>query len=87
MTEWREYQSNSEYIRSRDLDPSCVRKVSVMAELYEKIRSDARRETRRPGIEGAHARCMPGTIHENMHWSSGLCLNSGSHLITTFRPT
>jgi len=67
MTEWREYQSDSEYFRSRDLDPSCVRKVSAMAELYEKVRSDVRRATRRPGIEGARARRMPGTIHENMH--------------------
>ena len=82
MTEWREYQSDSEYVRSRDLDPSCVKKMSAMAELYEKVRSDVRRATRRPGIEGARARRMPGTIHENMHWSSGLCLNSGSHLIT-----
>ena len=71
MTEWREYQSHSEYVRSRDLDPSCVRKVSAMAELYEKVWSDVRRATRRPGIEGARARRMPGTIHENMHWSSG----------------
>ena len=74
MTEWREYQSNSEYVRSRDLDPSCVRKVSAMAELYEKVRSDVCRPTRRPGIEGARARRMPGTIHDDMHWSSGLCM-------------
>jgi len=87
MIEWREYQSDSEYVQSQDLDPSCVRKVSAMAELYEKVRSDIRRATRRPGIEGVRARRMPGTIHENMHWSSGLCLNSGSHLTTTFRPS
>ena len=87
MTEWREYQSNSEYVRSRDLDPSCVRTVSAMAELSEKVRSDVRRATCMPGIEGVRAQRMPGTIHENMHWSSGLCLNSGSHLITTFRPS
>jgi len=67
MTEWREYQSDSEYVRSPDLDPSCVRKVSEMVELYEKVRSDVRRATRRPGIEGARARHMSGTIHENMH--------------------
>ncbi len=35
MAEWREYQSDSEYVRSRDLDPSCVRKASAMAELCE----------------------------------------------------
>jgi len=67
MTEWREYQSDSEYVRSRDLDPSCVRKVSAMAELYEKVWSDVHRAARRPGIEGARARHMPGTIHESMH--------------------
>ena len=55
MTEWREYQSDSEYVRSLDLDPSCVRKVSAMAELCEKVRSDARRSTRRPGIDVARA--------------------------------
>jgi len=87
MTVWREYQSDSEYVRSRDLDPSCLSKVSEMAELYEKVQSDVRRPTCRPGIEGARARRMPGTIHENMHWSSGFCFNSGSHLITTFRPS
>jgi hypothetical protein len=27
MTIWREYQSDSEYARSRDLDPSCLSKV------------------------------------------------------------
>ena len=85
MTEWREYQSDSEYVRSRDLDPSCVRKVSAMAERYEKVRSDVRRPTRRPGIEGARARRMLGTIHDDMHWSSGFFFNSGSHLITIFR--
>jgi predicted metal-dependent RNase len=73
MTEWREYRSDSEYFRGRHLDPSCVRKVSAMVELYEKVWSDVRMATRRPGIEGARARRMPGTIHENMHWSSGLC--------------
>jgi len=55
MTEWREYQSDSEYVRSRDLDPSCGRKVSALVELYEKVRSDVRRSTRRPGIEVARA--------------------------------
>ena len=55
MTEWREYRSDSEYFRGRHLDPSCVRKVSAMAELYEKVWSDVRMATRRPGIEGARA--------------------------------
>jgi hypothetical protein len=72
-------------VRSRDLDPSCVRKVSAMAELYEKVRSDVRRAKRRPGIEGACARRMPGTFHDDMHWSLGFCFNSGTHLITIFR--
>ncbi len=31
MTEWREYRSDSEYFRSRHLDPSCVRKASAIA--------------------------------------------------------
>jgi hypothetical protein len=44
-----------------------MRKVSAMVELYEKVRSDVRKATRRPGIEGACARRMPGTIHGNMH--------------------
>jgi len=35
----------SEYARSRDLDLSCLSKVSEMAELYEKIRRDVRRPT------------------------------------------
>jgi hypothetical protein len=87
MTEWREYQSDLEYVRSRDLDPSCLSKVPEMVELYEKVQSDIRRPTRRPGIEGGHAQRMPGTIHENMHWSLGFCFNSGSHLITIFRPS
>ena len=55
MTEWREYQSDSEYSRSQDLDLSCLSKVSEMVELYEKVWSDVRRPMRRPGIEGAHA--------------------------------
>ena len=55
MTEWREYQSDSKYVWSQDLDPSCVRKVSVMAELCEKVRSDVCRSTRRPGIDVARA--------------------------------
>ena len=71
MTEWREYQSDSEYVRSRYLDPSCVKKVSAMAELYKKVQSDVHRSARRPGIEGARARRMPGTIHDDMHWSLG----------------
>jgi len=87
MTEWREYQSDSEYAWSRYLDPSCQSKVSKMAELYEKVRSDVGRPICRPGIEGAHAQRVPDRIHENMHWSSGFCFNYGSHLITTFRPS
>ena len=87
MTEWGEYQSDSEYARSRYLDPSYQIKVSEMAELYEKVRSDVGRPIHRPGIEGARARRVPDTIHENMLWSSGFCFNSGSHLITTFRPS
>ncbi len=67
MTEWREYQSDLEYPRSRYLDPSCQNEVSEMAELYEKVRSDVGRPMRRPGIEGARARRVPDTIHENMH--------------------
>ena len=55
MTEWKEYQSDSEYARSRDLDPSSLSKVSEMVELYEKVRSDVRRPMRRPGVEGARA--------------------------------
>ncbi len=55
MTEWREYQSDSEYARSRYLDPSCQSEVSEMAELYEKVRSDVCRPIRRPGVEGARA--------------------------------
>ena len=74
MTEWREYQSDSEYPWSQYLDPSCQNKVSEMAKLYEKVRSDVRRPIRRPGIDGARGR-MPGTIHKNMHWSSGFCFN------------
>jgi len=85
MTKWREYQSDSEYVWSQDLDPSCVRKVSAMVELYEKVRSDVCRPTHRPGIEGVRARRMPGMIHDDMHWSSGFCFNFGSHLITIFR--
>ena len=50
MTEWREYQSDSEYAWSRYLDPSCQSKVSEMAELYEKVWSDVGRPIRRPGI-------------------------------------
>ena len=87
MTEWGEYQSDSEYARSRYLDPSCQIKVSEMAELYEKVWNDVGRPIRRPGIEGVRARRVPDTIHENMLWSSGFCFNSGSHLITTFRPS
>jgi hypothetical protein len=87
MTEWREYQSDSEYARSRYLDPSCQNEVSEMAEPYEKVRSDVGRPIRRPGIEGARARRVPGMIHENMLWSSGFCFDSSSHLITTFRPS
>ncbi len=55
MTEWREYRSDSEYFRSRVLDPPCVRKAPAMAELCEKVWSDARRSTRRPGIDVARA--------------------------------
>jgi len=49
-----------------------------MAELYEEVWSDVGRPMHRPGIEGARARCVPDTIHENMHWRSGFCFNSGS---------
>jgi len=69
------------------LDPSCQNEVPEMAELYEEVRSDVGRPMRRPGIEGARARRVPDTIHENMHWSSGFCFSSGSHVITTFRPS
>jgi hypothetical protein len=86
MTEWREDQSDSEYARSRYLDPSCQNEVSEMAEHYKKVRHDVGRPLRRPGIEGARARCVPDTIHENMLRSSSFCFDSGSHLITTFRP-
>ena len=55
MTEWTEYQSDSEYARSQYLDPSCQNEVSEMAEPYEKVRSDVGRPLRRPGIEGARA--------------------------------
>ena len=55
MTEWREYRSDSEYFRSRVLDPSCVRKASAIAERCEKVPSDARGSTRRPGIDVARA--------------------------------
>ena len=55
MTEWREYQSDSEYARSQYLDPSCQNEVSEMAEPYEKVRSDVGMPLRRPGIEGARA--------------------------------
>ncbi len=87
MTEWREYRSDSEYFRSRHLDLSCVRKASAIAERCKKVRNDARRPTRRPGIDVARACHVPGTTHESMHWSSGFCFNSSSHLITTFRPS
>ena len=70
MTEWREYQSDSEYPQ-RYLDPSCQNEVSEMAELDEKVRSDVGRPMSRPGIEGARALRVPDTIHENMHQSSG----------------
>ncbi len=87
MTEWREYQSDLEYARSQYLDPSCQNEVSEMAEPYEKVRSDVGRPLCRPGIEGACSQCVPDRIHENMLWSSGFCFDSGSHLITTFRPS
>jgi len=69
MTEWREYQSDSEYAWSQYLDPSCQSKVSEMVELYKKVWSDVGRPIHRSGIEGVRARRVPDTIHENMHWS------------------
>ena len=60
-----------EYPRSQYLDPSCQNEVPEMAELYEEVWSDVGRPMHRPGIEGARARCVPDTIHENMHRSSG----------------
>jgi len=57
-----------------------------MAEHYEKVRCDIGRPLRRPGVEGARARRVPDTILENVLWSSGICFDSGSHLIPTFRP-
>ena len=37
----------------------------------EKVPSDARGSTCRPGIDVARAWHVPGMIHANMHWSSG----------------
>ena len=50
MTEWREYQCDSEYTRSRRLDPSQQTGVSEMAEHYEKVRCDVCGLACRPGI-------------------------------------
>ena len=86
MTEWREYQSDSEYAQSQYLDPSCQNGVPEMVEHYKKVRRDVGRPLCRPGIEGARARRVPDMILENMLWSSGFCFDSGSHLIPTFRP-
>ncbi len=81
MTEWREYQRDSEYSRSGHLDPSWQNWVSEMEEHYKKVRCDVCRSPRRPGI-GWHMlntcltrslRNMPRVLLLHHSWHSPHC--------------